>query len=349
MKPKLLYIGHSYHQKTKSTQFLIDYLNEFYDVEVKLEESWITGEQFDYSIINSNYKVIVFFQLLPDEESFKKLKHENMVHFPMFDYCKDWELSKWYPYKNMKIINFSKTLHNRLRKWGLKSSYIQYFIEPKEFQPGNKDEVFFWQRLEHINFNTLKKIFKKSDVKIHIHNAIDPGQTFIQPSEEDNEKFKITYSSWFETREEMHEFTKNKGIYIAPREYEGIGMSFLEAMAQGKAVIANNQPTMNEYIIDGVTGYLCDFTNPEPINLSQINQIQTNAYEYAEKGYKKWLVERKNIIDYIEEPYNPCKLTLLGKFLLFRSFFDRKKIIKIKFGKNPYLILFGKEIIKKTN
>ena len=97
----------------------------------------------------------------------------------------------------------------------------------------------------------------------------------------------------------MQDLIKFKGIYVAPREFEGIGMSFLEAMAMGKAVIAVNQPTMNEYIQDGITGYLFDLKNPKPINLSKITQIQKNAYKYMKKGYQNWLKNRYKIIEFI--------------------------------------------------
>ena len=45
-------------------------------------------------------------------------------------------------------------------------------------------------------------------------------------------------------------------VYFAPRKYEGIGMTFLEAMAMGMCVVAENAPTANEYILSGKNGIL---------------------------------------------------------------------------------------------
>jgi glycosyltransferase involved in cell wall biosynthesis len=99
----------------------------------------------------------------------------------------------------------------------------------------------------------------------------------------------------------MLDLIKEKGIYIAPRELEGIGMSFLEAMAIGKAVIAVNNPTMNEYIEHGKNGYLFDLKNPKEIDLSNIEQIQKNAYEFMRNGRKKWEKDMHKIIDFIKK------------------------------------------------
>ena len=219
----------------------------------------------------------------------------------MYDQSGGLGLDFWYKYRDIKIINFSKTLHEKLAKWGLDSMFIQYFPNPQEFVPGKRDEVFFWQRLTKMNIGLVSKLFGKMDVKMHIHKAIDPDQQFQQPSEEQEKKFQIAYSDWFETREQMWDVIKQKGIYIAPREYEGIGQSFLEAMAMGKAVVAVNNPTMNEYIEHEKNGYLFDLKNPKEIDFSNIEQVQKNTHEFMKKGFEKWENDKKKIIEFIEK------------------------------------------------
>ena len=297
---KVVYIGHSFHDKTKSTAFLIDYLKQFFDVEVILDDSW-NGKPFpDLSFIDESYLGVIFFQLLPNNSIIKNIKNDNIIYFPMYDGVRrDYEF--WNQHRNLKIMNFSDNLHNRLKKWGLDSIYIQYFPKPDKFIPGEINDVFFWQRLSQININTITKLFKNNNFQIHLHKAVDPGQEFIKPSENIEKKFQITYSDWFKTKEEMWNVIKQKGIYIAPREYEGIGMSFLEAMAMGKAVIAVDNPTMNEYIKNGVNGYLFNFKNPKEIDLSNIKQVQKNTYEYMKNGYKDWETNKIRIINFIKK------------------------------------------------
>lgn len=299
---KIVYIGHSYHNKTKSTEFLIDYLKKFYDVTLILDESWRgEGDKYpDLSFIDESYLGVIFFQNLPGREIVSAVKNDNIIYFPMYDAASGLGYDFWRNWRDLKIMNFSSTLHKKLSKWGFESDYVQYFPEQTEFAQGNKNEVFFWQRLTKISINEIAKLFGNEKVKIHIHKAIDPVQQFVQPTEAMEKQYQITYSEWFKTRDGMLETIKQKAIYVAPREFEGIGMSFLEAMALGKAVIAVNNPTMNEYIVNNKTGYLFDLSNPKRIDLSNIDRIQKNTYEYMCNGYEKWEVDKHRIIDFIE-------------------------------------------------
>lgn len=299
---KIAYIGHSYHNKTKSTGFLLDYLNQFCDVEIILDESW-RGQGYEYpdlSFIDRSYLGVIFFQNLPNPDVLKKINNDNIIFFPMYDGVRH-DYAFWNEYYDLKIVNFSSTLHKKLAKWGFDSIGVQFFPKPQDFFPGEKNSVFFWQRLTSININIISKLFGDVKLKIHMHKAIDPNQQLVEPSKEQENKYNITYSEWFDTREEMQELIKENGLYIAPREFEGIGMSFLEAMSMGKAVVAVDNPTMNEYIEHGKTGYLFDLKNPKKIDFSDIEQVQKNTYDYMKAGYEKWEREKHGIIDFIEK------------------------------------------------
>ncbi len=298
---KIVFVDHSFHSKTKSSAFVTDYLKQFYDVKIILDDSWQGKPFVDLSFIDESYLCVIFWQSLPDRKTIENIKNDNLLFFPMNDQSGRLELEYWEQYKTLKIANFSRTLHNKLKDWGFESIFVQYFPDVQKFQPGRKGEVFFWQRLTYINIDKVVKLFKNRKVKIHLHKAVDPDQKFIEPSKEDEKKFQITYSDWFDTKEEMWDLIKQKGIYVAPREFEGIGMSFLEAMAMGKAVVAVNNPTMNEYIEDGKTGYLFDLENPKEIDFKDIEKVQKNTYAFMQKGYKSWQKDKKKIIDFIKK------------------------------------------------
>lgn len=345
-RKKVAFIAHSYHKKTKSCDFMVDYLKEFFDVELIYDEEWETGKQIDWKIFSEDeYHAVIIWQMFPRKEDFEKINNSNIVYFPMYDQVYNWHFNQWKICKNIKIVSFSLTLHKYLQKLGLNSLYVQYFIEPKGFFPGNVNEVFFWQRLSKININTVKKILKGNNVKIHVHKTVDPGQIYVPPTKEDENNFCITYSEWFDKKEDMQDFIKSKGIYISPRYLEGIGMGFLEAIAQGKLVIANNKPTMKEYIQNGKTGYLCNFKFPRRIELKNIEQIQKNTYDFAQKGYAKWLQDRKNIIEFIDSAPQKGEFKLWVKLLMPFLSIERKKILRIKFGSNPNLEIFGRKLI----
>jgi glycosyltransferase involved in cell wall biosynthesis len=58
------------------------------------------------------------------------------------------------------------------------------------------------------------------------------------------------------TRDEFLEATASANLVVAPRNAEGVGLTFLEAMARGCCVFGYDAPTMNEYISDGNNGVL---------------------------------------------------------------------------------------------
>ena len=89
-------------------------------------------------------------------------------------------------------------------------------------------------------------------------------------------------------------------IFIAPRYFEGIGWSFIEAMTKGMAVVAFNQPTMNEYIKNGVNGYLIDEKKTETIRFKDFFEIGQRARINCIVGYKKWQNQSKNIAGFIK-------------------------------------------------
>jgi len=299
---KIVYVGHSYHTKTKSTAFLIEHLKKYFDVTEVIDESWLGEKLFpNLSFIDKSYIGVIFFQNIPDIEVIKKINNDNIIFFPMYDNVGGRDYDFWKKYIDVKIINFSKTLHKRLKNWGLDSIYVQYFSKPLPFVKNKTHKVFFWQRTNAIDINLVEKLFGNLKTKIHFHQAVDPNCTFVGPSKEQEKKFDIKYSSWFNTREEMQQKIQECDIYIAPREYEGIGMSFLEAMSMGKVVIAINNPTMNEYITNNQTGYLFDKDNLKPINFSKISEIRKNTYNYVKNGYKNWEKEKNKIIKFIEK------------------------------------------------
>lgn len=303
MKKKLLYIGHKFHNKTKSTIFLQDLLKEKYDIEV-FDFNPYTDDALTHfnSLKDKKYDVLVLFQIMPDVEPLKKvIDFKQGVFFPMYDSAVTEFDGRWFQYKDFNIINFSKTLHEKLLSFGLSSFYIQYFQPPCEnINLGDEHSIFFWQRLTSLNFNFIKKLFNKMDVKhLHIHKSPDPKQKFVEPKDV---KYEITYSTWYERKEDMLKDIEKAAIYIAPRYFEGIGQSFLEAMAMGRCVVAVNNPTMNEYITHGETGilYTPHKKRIKPLENINIKKIQQNAVEYIKQGFKNWEKDKYQIFDWIE-------------------------------------------------
>lgn len=298
---RLLYIGHSYHQKTKSADFILQMLSKDYEVSKIYFDPYTDNMDEVFSVLNGKFfDILLLWQIMPHLDKLKKMINvRHSVFFPMYDGAPDRDDNIWAEYKDTQIISFCRKLHEDLKKIGFSSHYIQFFPEPITVQNmGKTDSVFFWQRINDINADLVAKLLENTQIShLHFHKAIDPAHTMTLPQA----KYKITTSEWFDTKEDMHKVMQNSALYIAPRLFEGIGMSFLEAMAMGRCVIAADNPTMNEYIKNGETGYLYNPQNPQPLELKNIPKIQKNTQKYIENGYAKWEKEKFKILDWIEE------------------------------------------------
>lgn len=310
-KKTLLYIGHLFHQRTKSTVFLLDLLKERYSVEMCFLDPYDPRTYANLSRISKKYyDVLVCFQVMPEIWELEAVcSFGRRVFFPMADYflqmtpiCNP----VWKKYYNFQIISFSKSVHEELLKHGFSSKYIQFFPKPRKVTNwGDPKKIFFWQRCSQINLLKLGIVLNFWNLKkIHLHKAMDPGFEFDPPPAQ--MRSKMEYSEWYETREEMQKDSDQCALYMAPRFYEGIGMSFLEAMAAGRCVIAPDTTTMNEYITNGKTGLLYHLnTDDFSVNcippVDDILTIQKNAWNYIAEGYQKWESEKTKILDWIEE------------------------------------------------
>lgn len=133
----------------------------------------------------------------------------------------------------------------------------------------------------------------------------------------------------FHTWQEYNQVASRFNLFIAPRFYEGIGLTVTEAMARGSVVLGNNAPTMNEYIIHGHTGiflpyctllrhfarakskaerYLgLDYPQISPLvgfnwySLAKFDllTISENARAYARDGYRQFQGHIPDLVDYL--------------------------------------------------
>lgn len=300
-KKKLLWVDHSYHIVTKSAAFYRDSLQKHFNItdyfvdpyeNCQVKEDFYEGCFSD--IEGESFDVVVLLQLLPPLAKVSKISYRKLIFVPMYDGAPDRTDAIWQQYKNIfTVVCFSKTLHEELQQLGVNSHYIQYFPEPMKIHDwGNKDYVFFWQRLTAINVNTVAALFQGHGIKrFYVHKAVDPSQNFVEPCLSIKED--CIFSEWYEDKEMMLRDMEKCAIYIAPRFYEGIGMSFLEAMAMGRCVVAANNPTMNEYITHSKNGILFDMDSITPIESFNMREIQQNAYDYISDGFLKYEQNKK--------------------------------------------------------
>lgn len=322
---KIAVIDHSYHKKTKSSDFFREIIEKKHIVVNFWDELWEGGNAIDINEINrSDFDAVVFLQYIKKPSDIRRLKCKNVVWIPMYDT----EIIEWrfilrrleYLFLNIKIISFSKALTSKFEKLGFNVLTVQYYPKPN-FVEHNLNEltVLFWQRIEKINMPLIKKILTGNKIKkIIFKNNPDPYYKTQLPTKEEVAEFNITVKNGWLKEADYQELLNQCNIYIAPREYEGIGMAFLSAMATGVVVIAPNKPTMNEYIENGISGYLYDIEDPRKIDLSDIRIIQENIRGKMISGFNLWQHQQENILAYIEKPI--LKKNKEIKFILYCLF-----------------------------
>lgn len=298
-KRSLLYIGHPYHLRSKSVDFLKARLEREFDidyVESELDCTFPTAKVA--SIPRTHYDVCVCLQVMPSMvEIRKRVSFGKGIFFPMADYyygITGPDSPIWGEYADFRIILFSRKVYDELKSRGFDVEYIQYFPKPIDVKDeGDARGVWFWQRITHLNVYTILSVMRNFPIsRLHIHKAVDPGEQFILLPTAYQKGFGVSYSTWYDTRAQMQEDMDRYAIYFAPRAIEGIGLSYLEAMAHGRCVIAHDDTCANEYIEHGKTGFLYDFHKADETALNitpeDVRRVQKNVRKYIRKGYEQW-------------------------------------------------------------
>lgn len=310
---KICYIGHEYHRKTASTDFMADLLEagatEFHRRDTLPDPATLAAFDLD-AIEAENYDLICVFQIemLARAIADRRLP-ARLVFVPMYDGARMLGDDYWSAFAgrdDIRVINFSPTLHHLVASKGVNSFFFRYYPKPSA-QPAVWDRLkkprapkaFFWQRTDRPSWAAVRTLVSgMPDLPFHLHMAGDPSlRAAVDVAAEQDPKTggrPLTVSTWFENAGDYRRMVEACDIYVAPREFEGIGMSFLEAMAAGKCVIAANNPTMNEYITHGVNGLLYDMNAPAPLDLTHHAAIGRRALRTVTHGHREWQWDMAN-------------------------------------------------------
>ena len=306
---KICYIGHEYHRKTASTNFMADLLEanatEFHRRDTLPDSSILAAFDID-ALEAEDYDLICVFQIemLARAIADRQLR-ARLVFVPMYDGARMLGDDYWAGFAgrdDVRVINFSPTLHHQVASKGVNSFFFRYFPKPLAQPPvwdrlkkPRSPKAFFWQRTDRPSWKTVKTLVAgMPDLPFHLHMAGDPSLLAAVDVEAEQATRPLTVSTWFDDAGDYRRIVEACDIYVAPREYEGIGMSFLEAMAAGKCVIAPNNPTMNEYITHGVNGLLYDVDAPRPLDLTGHAAIGRRALRTVVHGHREWQWDMAN-------------------------------------------------------
>ena len=300
-KKRLTFVDIDFHKKTKSGNFLYEIFSKKFYTNLLWVKS--KNKKFIFDPVSKNLKEnIFFFQYLPDLISLFKLRHKKIFWAPMYDDIKKknyffWSLLSFF---NIKIVSFSRKVNQICNKHKLNFIYIKYFPNFKKLKNKkikNKFSIFFWYRGSVKIFDWINCINKKQVKEINYFNLKDPNFLNEKITNDMKKDYRIKFfQGHFGKKDHLYrKLVRKSDIYVAPREREGIGHSFLEAISLGKYIICKNEETMNEYITSKKIGI---FFN-QKLNIKDLINFSKVRENYMKKLSEDWNKNKIKLIKYI--------------------------------------------------
>lgn len=317
---RILFVGHSYHLKTRSCDFFSLALGSIGSV----SHVCVSPESLEDAVVLeslnfASFDVVVLWQVDFLAAFFLSRGCPTIV-VPMFDASASLPAAHWRGMVGALLVCFSRDLHLLAKSHGLNSIYVRYFppLLIKGWDSwqtaGSPVSVFFWERNPASSLNAASVVKRFSGLVdcIHIHRAPDdPSTRLISGDQLEAMSLgaQLSFSSWFPDRNQLDEKIMCSQVFVAPRLHEGIGMSFLGAMSAGRIVVAHAGATHSDYIKHGRNGYLLDFQaiNELPAKYFSISalslmraRLRVDACRYADA----WAVH-----------YQACLMNAIGQYV----------------------------------
>ncbi len=183
----------------------------------------------------------------------------RITKYAMEHSCAITAVSNWLKHETEREFQLSKPIYT-----------IYNFIDPSRFNIKNKARIPFIEKnkkvVMHIsNFRAVKRVTDVIRVFKKISDKMDAQLIMVGEGPEKVSSVgvarqlgilnKVKYIGNYHNIEEL---LPHADLVIQPSEHESFGMVALEAMASGVPVIATKSGGIQELIIDGETGFLCE-------------------------------------------------------------------------------------------
>ena len=300
---KFTFIDIEFHKKTKSGFFLFNLISDFYETNFLWVKSQNKKFIFNYKKKNLK-KNLFFFQFLPNIRELLTLRNKNLFWAPMYDDIKNKNYFFWLivSFFNIRVISFSRRINKLCKIFKIKFIYLKYFPDIKKKYSKLKKKkisIFFWYRGTVKLYDWINSIDPEYINEIIYFNLKDPAFKNEKIKNEDKIKYKIKfYYGRFGKKDKIYKSLVDKcDVYVAPREREGIGHSFLEAMAKGKYILSKNEETMNEYILSKKIGNYFE----QKMQIENILNYRYERYKNALKLSNNWNKKKIKLINFLKK------------------------------------------------
>ncbi len=304
---RVAYLGLAYHRRTGSSRFLLDLLERHAEVEAFFAEPDVadvrsTCAGFD----ETRYDAIIIWQL---HEAFALLsgRHPNVTFAPMYDAMFRGGAFTWRPFFNAaKILCFSWALRREVMRRAPVYAHAQYFPAPSAQPPAARfDELrgAFWYRRRDIPPEAVFALTAGTRfARLSIHDAPDPGHEAPFPGSPPAHIGTLARTTWSVDGQAFADALRDANVFFASRPLEGIGMSFLEAMAAGLCVVAPDAPTMNEVISHGANGLLHAPGSRTGLDFTRAREIGARARDSVALGRARWEASLPALMEFLGTP-----------------------------------------------
>lgn len=281
------FVGLGFHLKyTKSSQFFIDRMRE--------DLGSLRVFTSDWNWVHLPHQVwdtVVFYQHIPPRDLLDAVTIRHVVLVPMYDDC-PLDFAFWDRYRDCSVVCFSSTLAALLEGWGHRVHRVRYAPSvPAVMADWSRgpQKGFFWPRKADLSWAAIRPLLAGRDWEsVHLHVTENSEVLTAGLSDQEKTRLNLTQTRWFAEKDDYLKVLATCQVFFAPRRTEGIGMSFLEAMAMGLAVVAPDGATMNEYIQDGVNGFLYDPAQPKVPDWSLAKACGQRARQTIEQLRAQW-------------------------------------------------------------
>ncbi len=308
---RVAWIDHPFRLRSRATDDILSAVRQRFVVDEYFDEALDGRPSVDLdAVAGKAYDVVVLFQVCYRFDSLARLGCEKIVMIPMFDASGELDARFFLRYAAVRFVNFSRALHAKLKRLGLRSSLFRYFPPVPEAPrlPHSGFVGLAWPRTEALDWRTLRIVARNiSLTELRVRDAPDPGQRPALPALGETASFPVRVSRWADDAQAYRKELSECHVVFAPRRREGLGLTFLEAMAAGTCVIAPDAPTMNEYILSGSNGVLFDADRPTPLALSREEALEIGqaARESAVRGRSEWLATVPRFLEALDAGAGP--------------------------------------------
>lgn len=194
---------------------------------------------------------------------------------------------------------------------------IPYAINFRNFAEKKKEKNSF---LFVGRLSKNKRVDRLLDVAFRLKGEIPDFKLYIVGDgderpvlENKREKLGLNDNVYFvgeKTGKPLLEYYSRSKFFLIASEYEGFGISVIEAMASGCTVIVNDIGVFRNFVKNGKNGFISDFSNPEEtselilnIRNKDLSKISKNAKEKAKEYDWKNIIKRteKIYMDLVEQ------------------------------------------------